>query len=180
MKIVRYLYRTRQFFAALFAKPDDREWETARKVLTPAQMEIFARMQANEQKHSLMVLKRLQSIDEQWEGPGREDLMVAALLHDVGKSCYPLRLWERVMVVLAKSLFPRGVKRWGTGKPYGWRRAFVVSEQHPQWGAEMIAEAGASPLTVELIRAHQNFLPPETVTLEARLLKKLQIADNRS
>ena len=180
MKIDRYLYRSRQFFAAIYAKPDDRDWESARTILTPAQMAIFARMQASEQIHSFMVLKRLQSVENERLGPGREDLWVAALLHDVGKSRYPLRLWERVMVVLAKSLFPGAVRRWGRGRPYGWQRAFVVAEKHPQWGAQMVEDAGASPLTVELIRRHQNFLPGKSVTIEDRLLRELQIADRKS
>jgi hypothetical protein len=179
MKIDRYLYRARQFFIALYAEPNERDWETARTFLTPAQMELFARMQASEQKHSITVLNRLRSIDDV-EVSGREDLFVAALLHDVGKSCYPLRLWERVMVVLAKSLFPGSVIRWGQGEPNGWRRAFVIAEHHPQWGAQMVEEAGGSSLTVELIRMHQNFSSLKTVKLEDRLLRLLQIADNKS
>jgi hypothetical protein len=84
------------------------------------------------------------------------------------------------MVVLAKSLFPGAVSKWGKGKPSGWRRAFVVAEQHPQWGAKMVKEAGGSCLAVELIRKHQNFSSVKTVTIEDRLLRELQIADSRS
>ena len=174
MRIDRYLYRPRQFFATLYSVPDDRDWETAGTILTPAQLEIFAKMQASEQKHSFKVLERLLPVEQEREAVGQKDLLAAALLHDVGKSCYPLRLWERVMVVLAKSLFPRAVKVWGMGEPNGWRRAFVVAEQHPQWGAQMVEDAGGSPLTVGLIRRHQNFLPLKTVSLEDRLLRKLQ------
>lgn len=84
------------------------------------------------------------------------------------------------MIVLAKSLFPDVVRRWGRGEPCGWRRAFVVAERHPEWGAQMVKDTNASPLTVELIRKHQNPLPSKTVTIEDRLLSELQMADSRS
>jgi hypothetical protein len=104
------------------------------------------------------------------------------LLHDVGKSRYPVRIWERILIVLSKAFLPGKVKRWGEGAAegggLGWRRAFVVAQQHPAWGAQMAAEAGASPLTSTLIRRHQDPRSNSSEGLEDRLLQILQAADH--
>jgi hypothetical protein len=178
---VRIAYRARQFWHALTRAPDPNQLEQARQALSPELMALFQCLQASEQAHSLAILNHLhdQSINQ-------EDLMVAALLHDVGKSRYPLRLWERILIVLGEALFPGQARKWGQGEPRGWRRAFVVAQQHPMWGAEMAAQAGATPLAVTLIRRHQEQLDPAVFTqagpstLEDRLLLKLQVVDDES
>jgi hypothetical protein len=65
----------------------------------------------------------------------------------------------------------------------GWRRAFVVAVQHPQWGADLAAKAGASPLAVALIRRHQEqqgSLGEADAGSEDSLLARLQSVDNNS
>ena len=132
------------------------------------------KMQPNEQAHSLHIFRQLLA-----EGEESRDLLTAALLHDVGKSRFPLHLWERVLVVLGHTLAPSWVERWGEGEPYGWRRPFVVAVKHPIWGAELASEAGASPLAVSLIRRHQA--PSHKADpLEDGLLEILQRADNKN
>jgi len=174
---VRTIYRARQFWAALTAAPKPADLVAVKRVLAPALMDLFRRMQASEQVHSLEVYYRLLNQGEQ-----DDDLLIAALLHDVGKTCYPLHLWERVGIVLGKAFFPRQVKAWGKGEARGWRRALVVAENHAAWGAAMAADAGASPRVVELIRRHQEPLP-ENAALTGRtecLLKQLQQFDDES
>jgi putative nucleotidyltransferase with HDIG domain len=178
---VRFGYRVRQFWHALTATPDPDELAQARRMLSPSLMALFRRMKASEQAHSLSIFCQLRD-----RNGIHEDLLVAALLHDVGKSRFPLRLWERVLIVLGKSFTPERVKTWGSGEPRGWKRAFVVAEQHAVWGAEMAAEAGASPMVVSIIRRHQEPLAPvvdgqgEALSLEDRCLYHLQLLDNES
>ncbi len=138
-------------------------------------MSIFNQMHPSEQAHSLRIARQLIE-----QGETHPDLLAAALLHDSGKSNHPLHLWERALIVLSKALFPDKAKQWGSGGPKGWKRAFVVAEQHGEWGAQMAAQAGASPQVVELIRRHQ--LPPErpAENLEDRLLLRLQRVDDES
>src|SRR5512144_2622625 len=111
MSSPRPLYRLRQFSAALFAKPAPEDLRQVEKFLSPQELALFARLQASEQAHSIEVFKSLQS------GNGTHaqepDLLVAALLHDVGKCRYPLHLWERVWIVLAQALFPSRIEHWG-------------------------------------------------------------------
>jgi hypothetical protein len=180
MSLGRVLYRVRQFFHAMWTSVDPADLEQARSVLTPAQMTLFVGMQSSEQAHALSVYRQLLA-----QGETSPDLLTAALLHDVGKNCRPLRLFERVLIVLSKAIYPAQSKRWGSTYPEEagkkvLKQAFAVAEQHPAWGAELAAEAGASPLTVELIRLHQD--PPSTVAdIEVkRLLVKLQAVDDHT
>ncbi len=147
---------------------------TAAHYLSPRLYALYRQMRRSERLHSLCVLRALVA-----EGHTHPDLLAAALLHDVGKACYPFSLPEKVLVVLAKALVPHLYARWGRGQPRGWRRPFVVSAQHPLWGAEMVAQAGGSPLTVTLIRHHAEQPPPTLPEETARLLALLQAADDR-
>jgi hypothetical protein len=170
------LHRAWQFFRALFARPlAPAEWEEIELVLTGAQQALFLSMSTGDQRHSLHVMRTLLA-----RGKTSRDLLTAGLLHDVGKSRCRLRLSERPVVVLIQLCRPITARRWGTASPDGWRRPFVVYEQHPEWGAAMAAAASCTPLTTWLIRHHQN--RPETLSKcqgpEVRLLQALQGADN--
>jgi len=139
-------------------------------------------MQKNEQAHSLRVLKELRNRREE-----NIDLQTAALLHDVGKIQAPLRLWERILIVIVKAFCPNCVKKWssaptgGSLTRFGWRRAFIVAEQHPAWGADLASQYGTSPMAVSLIARHQEQLPPvdnNESSEEDWLLRKLQAVDD--
>jgi hypothetical protein len=175
MKPSRLFYRLRQFWQALFAVPTPDGIQEARKVLSPHQFTLFQSMPASDQAHALRVLWTLQRRQED-----HPDLLVAALLHDVGKARHPLRTWERVLIVLANLFFPARAKSWGRGELDGWRRPFVVARQHPAWSAEMAARSGASPLAVNLIWRHQDMVSTIPESTEDRLLRALQAADDDS
>ncbi len=167
------LYRIQQGLRALTAYTRPVDLDTVRAYLSPPLAALFLRMRRSEQLHSLNVLRALRAA-----GYTHPDLMTAALLHDAGKSRARYHLWDRVLVVLARRLFPDRAKAWGAAeRPTGWRRPFVIAAQHPAWGAEMARAAGASPLAVEIIARHQEALdsPPENET--ERLLVALMEAD---
>jgi putative nucleotidyltransferase with HDIG domain len=180
------LYRIRQFKHAVRAKPTSEDLDEIQGILTPEQMTLFRQMQASEQAHSLRVYKQLHNLGKAGLVTNHPDLFIAALLHDIGKIHHPLRLYERVMVVLGKVLFPGRSKIWGNafmGLPShlgGWKRPFIVAEHHPKWGAEMAEEAGTSPLAVALIRRHQDDSPSNHDTLEETLLRELQVVDGNN
>ena len=182
MSVARLLYRTGPFWQAVRCGNTTQDLGLASSVLPPAPLELFKQMPGSDQAHSLRVLKALLT-----QGEKNSDLWIAALLHDVGKSIRPLRLWERVLIVLVGLVCPGCVQRWGMASPghppaaLGWRRAFVVAAQHPQWGAELAAKAGASPLAVALIRRHQERLESlgdADADAEDRLLSRLQAVDD--
>jgi putative nucleotidyltransferase with HDIG domain len=177
---MRMFYRLRQLWESLHARPTAPDLALAQGVLAPPLMALFLRLQPSEQAHSLRILCLLLE-----QGENHPDLLAAALLHDVGKSRYPLYVWERVVIVLGKAVLPKQARRWGQAQPRGWQRPFVIAEQHPVWGAEMAGQAGASPLTVSLIRNHQEAPPPlvyraEPPQIENLLLHRLQGLDDES
>lgn len=184
MNTSRLIYRSRQFWKAIKSQSSQEDMELVTSVLAPVQLRLFQRMQPSEQAHSIRIVRELMI-----QGIENSDLLTAALLHDVGKIRTPLRLWERVLIVAVKALCPSCLRKWGSKEDggsqeeKGWRRAFVVAEQHPRWGAELAARHGASPLAVALIARHQEDLIPLSESgssMEDALLRKLQIVDNNS
>jgi hypothetical protein len=175
MRVGGYSYRARQFWNAIRAAPSQQDLDEVHTILSPGEMDLFEQMQPGEQAHSIAVMRRLQA-----QADEEQDLLVAALLHDVGKSLYPLRVWERVWIVLVGAVSPAWLARLGSGELRTWRRPFVVAMQHPAWGADLARGQGTSPLAVELIRQHQNYLHVQTVYSTETLLRKLQAADGDS
>lgn len=171
----RIAYRISQFWSGMRSSPPTQdELQPARSVLTEQQMALFLKLSPFEQRHGLRVQHAL--IDQ---GETHPDLMAAALLHDIGKIRHPLHLWDRVTIVLARELAPKKVNAWGFGEPKGWRRAFVIYNKHPKWGAELVSQVGASPLLLTLIQKHEEIESMEGLNLqEIRLVKLLRQADD--
>ena len=179
MNASRFLYRSRQFWQAISSGPSQGDVELVSSVLSEPQLELFQCMQASEQIHSIQVFHELRN-----QAEINPDLLAAALLHDVGKTRAPLRIWERVIIVIVGAMCENCVHKWGRGNNThpesepGWRRAFIVAEQHPAWGANLAAECGTSPLAVSLIARHQEQVNPGASTEEDILLQKLQAVDD--
>jgi hypothetical protein len=165
--------RLKQGLRAIFAAAHPVDDQAVAAILSPPQMLLFKRMRRVEQLHSLRVMRTLLA-----QGHHNPDLLVAALLHDCGKSRYRFTLVERVVVVLAKRLLPAAFARWSMAKPEGWRRMFVISAQHSQWSAEDMEQAGAPALAVTLARRHQHRVEGVPTCEEDRLLVALQSADD--
>lgn len=170
------MYRVRQFFGALTARTDEQTEQTLTSVLTPAQQRLFRRMPTSDQRHSLNVCRTLRQAGHTECTPEGKALLAAALLHDVGKAQGRIWLWQRVVIVLLERWAPRVLDWLSSGKPQRWRQGFVVHRQHPEVSAQWAEQTGCSPLTVTLIRGHQEPLG-ETLTDENRLLAALQRAD---
>jgi hypothetical protein len=95
----------------------------------------------------------------------------------VAKSAARIHPWHRAIIVLSKHLAP-GILHWLTNsEPAGWRKPFVIHRQHPDIGAQWAEQAGCSPLTVSLIRRHQEPLDHAPLDQEDKLLTALQQAD---
>ena len=173
--LMRIAYRVRQFWYVLRSSaPAEDELEQAKSVLSEPQMALFLQLHPSEQRHGLRMLQFLRN-----QGESLPDLLAAALLHDIGKLIHPLQLWERVLIVMARKLVPNKVVTWGDREPKGWKRPFIISRKHPEWGAELVSQTGGSTLLLNLIRRHENGLPDEQQnSLEARLLKALREADD--
>ncbi|MFN8419361.1 MAG: HD domain-containing protein [Anaerolineae bacterium] len=166
------LTRLRQGILALVAWAREVDDAPARSLLSPSLLALFQRMSRREQQHALEVYNTLKRL-----GASNPALLTAGLLHDVGKMRAPLYLWDRVLIVLVEAAMPATAKKIGEGDVRSWRRPFVIRKQHAQWSAEMVAAAGADPLTVELIRRHQDKVA-QPISDADRLLLTLQHADD--
>lgn len=175
------VYRSWQFWQALIVTPSVRDMELARSILSTELMHLFELMQPEEQIHCIKtayILIEKEHVDE--------DLLAAALLHDVGKTNFPLQIWERVWLVVGNTFFPKLAMRWRRQSDLkvlekrNWRRVFVVYHRHAEWGAEMARKAGASQLCTNLIRRHQDRVSFDMNSIEDQLLYYLQEADNLS
>src|SRR4051812_25423001 len=95
------VYRLQQGVRALFAFSQPVEISLAERYLSPSLMALFQQMDRGEQLHSLAVLR-----DVLAQGDTPNDLAVAALLHDVGKSRYPIGVWQKTLAVMVRALVP--------------------------------------------------------------------------
>lgn len=171
----RLAYRTRQFWNTLPGSCRRVEIEMLLPHLPPSQIVLFRRMQPSEQTHAYQMFEQLND-----SGQTDPDLLAAALLHDVGKVLVPLSLLDRVVIVLGKRFFQRRARRWSEGTPSRLRRPFVVAAHHPDWGADLAEQAGASSRTVDLIRRHQDPASPNPGSRTECLLAALQAADGEN
>ncbi len=166
--------RLRQGVRALIAFTHEVDYALAGAYLNPAQLALFKQMKRSEQLHSLNVLRGVMA-----QGDVPHDLALAALLHDVGKTRYPLAVWQKTVAVIFRRLSPARFVAWSACDPrHLWYRPFVVSESHPRWGAELVAATGASERALWLIAHHADPLRERTAHPHAPLLARLKRADD--
>lgn len=168
-------YRTSQFFRTIISRTASQDIDLVKTHLSPSLFQLFRAMSPPDQAHAIRVLRFL--IAKRESHPA---LLAAALLHDVGKSKVTPRIWDRVLAVVIPWFFPDAALRWGRGEPRGWRMPFVIAAQHPQWGSDMIDNAGGEDELVDLVRRHQE--PPGEGSEDdlERMLHRLQKADRVS
>jgi HD domain len=169
------IHRLRQGLRALFAFARPVDDALAGRFLSPDQLALFKRMRRGEQLHSLNVLRAVLAQDALTP----PDLALAALMHDVGKTCYPLRLWQKTIAVLVRRFAPAAFDRLSRGDPRRWwSRPFVVSIEHPAWSAELLAQIGTSATALWLVAHHADQADRWRDGDLAPLLQRLQLADD--
>jgi hypothetical protein len=135
----------------------DEDRRAADAVLNPAASEWFHALPRDLQWHGLQVMRDLQRA-----GVDRADVLAAALLHDAGKAEGPNGPLVRTFSVLVRQLAPAWSAR---RKAIDYRsargidRVLAIAYQHPAIAAEKAAACGCDPVTIDLIRHHQDVLP---------------------
>ena len=166
--------RIRQGVRALLAFSQPVDDALAASYLSPGLLALFRQMRRSEQLHSLHVLRSVLA-----QGSTPDDLAVAALLHDAGKSRYPFPVWQKTLVVLVRAFAPALFRRLSAGdERHFWARPFIISTRHPQWSAELAGAAGAAERAVWLIAHHADALDQWRDAPAFYLLKRLKQADD--
>jgi hypothetical protein len=179
--IARAPYRIGQLGRALAPWVAARDRALAEAMLTPAQLAAFQLMSPTDQRHAARVARYL--LDAGLRDP---DLLVAALLHDVGKvdpaALGRVRLSHRVTKVVLLKLVPGLWWRLSTQAGRGPFHGYYLLRYHPALGAAWAARLGVSERACALIAAHQDdvALPEVQGAGFRRLLHCLRDADDHS
>jgi hypothetical protein len=142
-------YRARQFFRGFRCAISPDELAVVRELLTGPEASLFVAMHARDRRHSMDMLLWLRARTE----PSR-DLLVATLLHDVGKG--PLHVWDRVLYVLLRGISTRLTDVVAAERGWQSRRALWVLRDHARLGAETLRAAGCSSRVVTLVEGHTD------------------------
>ncbi|MBN1265696.1 MAG: HD domain-containing protein [Anaerolineales bacterium] len=167
--------RVRQFFHALAAPLVPTDFILIEQVLKPELRELFLRMAPAERNHSIQVY---QTLTEQ--GHRDKDLLAAALLHDVGKIQFPVRLYERVLIVLLTPLMRKLDKKPVKDRQSRLMNLMRAAAEHPQWGADLVQQAGGSEELAWLVRLHHDKLQHPPQNEKEQQLLALQAADRKN
>ena len=157
----------RRFVTSLWPAPPpaaDERWVA--DLLAPGEAALWGRMGGADRRHAVGVARRVQAA--LGDGATRP-VLAAALLHDVGKTVSGFGPWRRSLATVLGAVAGRErvVARGGRAGAY---------LDHDRLGAQLLAEAGADPLTVAWAAEHH--LPEDTWTVPAAVGRALKDADD--
>ena len=135
--------RTIRALAPSLFPPDD---GFARERLPDPEYRLYAAMEGPDRDHAVRVAKALLA-----RRPDADGVLVrAALLHDVGKSGLPFRLWQRIVAHLVTPDLPAAPRLEGLA---GVQQRNL---HHPRYGAALIREVGGCEAVARLIERHHG------------------------
>lgn len=148
-------YRVHQFIQAIFPHLDPSEIAWALDNLPPEASSLFLRQSRTEQRHALDVAQGLMNEINDLTVSNFQNLLVAALLHDCGKSMVSIRLWHRVFIVLMQKM-PHSLWSRLERSNSVFTAPLKTASQHALWGANLAKKAGLDPVICLLIHEHHS------------------------
>ena len=142
---------------------DEESWATGH--LGPGEADLWGRMSGPDRRHAVAVAGEVVA---RLGSAATRPVVAAALLHDVGKVEAGLGTLARVPATLVGLAAGRERAARGRGRVARYLR-------HDAIGAELLAAAGADPLTVAWAREHH--LPAERWSVDPSLGAALKAAD---
>ncbi|HVJ50504.1 HD domain-containing protein [Desulfitobacterium sp.] len=165
-------YRILQFYHGLFPRISSEDIRLVQSFLSAAPISLFEEQSPADQRHALDVAIDLLQNQTHLPSSQKSILIQAALLHDCGKTCYPLKIWQRIYIVLCAKLpytLQKSLKALTNYQALS--LPLTLAQEHPEWGAKLASQAGLNEEVVELIRYHH--------TPRSEAGKLLHAADNR-
>ncbi len=157
-RLARWSYRVRQFLRGFRTAVDPEDARRILALLSEAELQLFLAMRPRDRRHGVETLQRVERLaDDRGVAPSHE-LLVAALLHDVGKG--PLRVEDRIAYVLLGAVSPRLVDRLVRAEGARWRVALWRLREHAALGAAQLAAIGSASRVVALTAAHHRDRAP--------------------
>ena len=149
-------HRIRQTITALTSRPDRACQDLVLRHLTPAQAAAFHELPSSDQAHLCRVCDTL--LKGRADNP---DLIVAALLHDIGKVSERGRvhLIDRVVKVLLNRVSPALLNRLAARPAPRFLEGLSLAVHHPALGASKATALGCSEWTSWLIAHHEDEPP---------------------
>ncbi|MGL4738503.1 MAG: HD domain-containing protein [Cellulosilyticaceae bacterium] len=161
------LYRVKQFIWAITAKLTSEEKQFIVKYLGLEEQMLFGKLKVYEQKHSVVVARELAKL---YEGSKRTQMIRVGLLHDVGKSVYPIGpIRKSIMVLLHR--FTKG-----SVQSYDQFKMVKCYYGHPEDGYRLLREMRPyDDFFLALVRDHHK--KEGSMTDE---MQKLQVCDDQA
>jgi putative nucleotidyltransferase with HDIG domain len=168
-----------RFFGALSPRGPARADESwALDHLIDGEQSLWHRMSGPDRRHAVRVAR--DSIELLEPEQARQEVVAAALLHDVGKVESSFGTFARAAVTFMAIAFGRTrLVSWagdasGKRRP-SWRTRVGLYLTHDKLGAEMLQHAGSQQLTVSWAAEHH--LAPELWTVDSTIGAALKAAD---
>lgn len=162
-------YRIHQFIKVIFPNIDPSEITWVLDNLPPEACSLFLKQSQSDQRHALDVAKSIMKEKNALSISNFQNLLVAALLHDCGKSKVCTRLWHRVFIVLMQKM-PQSIWSRLERSHKVFATPLRTASQHAIWGGNLARRAGLNPVICLLIHEHHS---PKT-----ELGRILESADN--
>lgn len=152
-------YRFKQLYNAINPKIDEKEYKWLQSLLLPLELELFYRQALPEQRHALDVCYDLQkqknAIESRFGTKQYQNLLMAALFHDCGKSLRPINLFQRIYIVILGHF------------PDQWQQALLKQQnflgqtlflwkEHPKWGKNLVFQVGMNKEIQAIIENHHE------------------------
>jgi hypothetical protein len=151
--------RARQGVLALRADPEADEHAIVHRWLTAAQQEAFFQLPSHDRGHLIRVSRKLIA-----SGPKNTDVIVAGLLHDIGKvnGRHHVRLIDRIAKVLLGRFSPRLLARLASREyPVPLCGGLMLAVHHPAIGSERARMLGCTERVCWLIKNHDHQAPTD-------------------
>lgn len=171
----RIRYRSWQYFHGLRPFLTVDEIGEVRRRLRPVEFDLFLAAQPRDRRHSVDLFCLIQR--EGIAGAAAPDeVLLAALLHDVGKG--DVTAFDRVAFVVLNAASER-LARW-CEREHGTRRqrALWRLRHHAALGAEMLARVGVPARATEIVRRHTEAAPKGSARGDIELAAFI-VADGR-